>query len=83
MTQPGTQQAAPGTEAYEPQIRVHLDERLRRAGKTQVQVAEAIGIHSNNLSRLRNGHVSFIRLDTLAALCWELDCQPGDLLTYE
>lgn len=83
MTQPETAEVPPGTEAHEPEIHVHLDAVLRRANKTQVQVAEAIGIHSNNLSRLRNGHVSFIRLDTLAALCEELDCQPGDLLTYE
>jgi putative transcriptional regulator len=24
-----------------------------------------------------------VRFSTLAALCRELDCQPGDLLTYE
>lgn len=83
MTQTDAQDVAPGTEAYEPEVRVHLDVLLRRSGKTQVQVAEAIGIHANNLSRLRNGHFSFIRRDTLAALCRELECQPGDLLTYE
>jgi putative transcriptional regulator len=70
-------------EAPERTVRVHLDVLLRRSGKTQVEVAEAIGIHTNNLSRLRNGHVSFIRLDTLGALCRELECQPGELLTYE
>lgn len=84
MSQADTQAAAPqDEEAPEPRILVHLEEMLRRAGKTQVAVAEAIGIHSTNLSRLGNGHVSFIRLDTLKALCRELECQPGDLLTYE
>lgn len=78
-----TQAEAPETEAAEPTIRVHLDELLRRRGRKQVEVAEAIGIHSTNLSRLGNGHVSFIRLDTLRALCRELECQPGELLTYE
>lgn len=82
MTETQTEEV-PEAEAPEPQIRVHLEERLRLAGRTQVEVAEAIGIHSTNLSRLGNAHVSFIRLETLAALCRELDCQPGDLLTYE
>jgi putative transcriptional regulator len=84
MTHAGeVQDVAPGTEAYEPEIRVHLDELVKRSGKTAVEVAEAVGIHPTNLSRLRNGHVSFIRLDTLLALCLELECQPGDLLTVE
>lgn len=79
-----TQAETPGgTTQEEPAIRVHLEELLRRKGRKQVEVAEAIGIHSTNLSRLGNGHVSFIRLDTLKALCRELECQPGDLLTYE
>lgn len=83
MTQAEAQEEAPPAEDAEPQIRVHLDDVVRRSGKTHVQVAEAIGIHSTNLSRLSNAHVSFIRLDTLKALCRELECQPGDLLTYE
>lgn len=43
---------------------------------------EALGISANQLSRLKNGDVAFIRLTTMAALCRELQCQPGDLITY-
>lgn len=64
-------------------VAIHLDYLLRSRGLSQVELAERVGIHTNNLSRLRNGHVSFIRLDTLGALCRELECQPGELLTYE
>jgi putative transcriptional regulator len=84
MTQAGeAQDAAPGTTAHRPAVRVHLGELVRRSGKSAAEVAEAVGIHPTNLSRLSNAHVSFIRLDTLLALCLELDCQPGDLLTVE
>lgn len=64
-------------------IRVHLDRMLVERGVSQAALADAIGIHTNNLSRLRNGHVSFVRLDTLDAICKELMCQPGDLFTRE
>lgn len=69
--------------ASESHVRVHLKEMLARRGVAGVALAEAIGIHPTNLSRLATGNVSFVRLDTLAAICRELDCQPGDLLTYE
>jgi putative transcriptional regulator len=35
------------------------------------------------LSVFKNGRARAIRFSTLAALCSALDCQPGDLLTYE
>jgi putative transcriptional regulator len=36
-----------------------------------------------NLSILKTGKARAVRFSTLAALCRELDCQPGDLLLYE
>jgi putative transcriptional regulator len=36
-----------------------------------------------NLSILKTGKARAVRFSTLAALCRELDCQPGDLLHYE
>ena len=33
-------------------------------------------------SNLKNGRARGVRFSTLAAICRELDCQPGDLLTY-
>lgn len=41
-----------------------------------------MGITPANLSNLKNGRARDIRFSTLAAICRELDCQPGDLLTY-
>jgi putative transcriptional regulator len=46
------------------------------------ELADAIDITPANLSILKTGKARAIRLDTLAALCRELDCQPGDLLIY-
>lgn len=66
----------------EPSIQIHLAELMARHRVTNEALAEAIGISPNQLSRLKNVDVSFIRLTTLAAICRELKCQPGDLLTY-
>lgn len=63
-------------------IAIHLGKLLARRGMTAEELAERIGIHPNNVSKLRVGDISFIRLETLAKLCGTLDCQPGDLLTY-
>ena len=42
-----------------------------------------MGITAQNLSILKNDKARAIRFDTLNKLCKVLDCQPGDLLTYE
>ena len=47
------------------------------------QLAEQVGITNVNLSKIKNNHVTALRFSTLAALCDALDCQPGDLLSYE
>jgi putative transcriptional regulator len=36
-----------------------------------------------NLSVLKNNRAKAIRFSTLEAICEELDCQPGELMTYE
>lgn len=46
-------------------------------------LAARIGVTEANLSLLKRGHVKGVRFETLAKLCRELDCQPGDLLEYE
>ena len=43
-------------------------------------LAQRIGITEQNLSLLKSGQVKGIRFETLARLCKELDCRPGDLL---
>lgn len=46
------------------------------------ELAARIGITEANLSILKTDKAKAIRFSTLEALCRELDCQPGDLLTW-
>ena len=45
-------------------------------------LAERIGLTQANLSILKTGKAKAIRLNTLSAICRELDCTPGDILEY-
>jgi putative transcriptional regulator len=63
-------------------IRIDIDLLLVQRKISSKELADAIHITAANLSILKTGKARAIRLDTLAALCRELDCQPGDLLTY-
>ena len=47
------------------------------------ELAERVGITIANLSVLKQGKARAIRFSTLAAICRELDCQPGALLVFE
>ena len=47
------------------------------------ELAGRVGITMANLSILKNNKARAIRFSTLEALCRELNCQPGDLLSYE
>jgi putative transcriptional regulator len=64
-------------------ITIHLDEILADRGMTLTELADRVGITVVNLSVLKNGRARAIRFSTLAALCAELGCQPGDLLSYK
>jgi putative transcriptional regulator len=68
---------------YSGAIRIRLDEVLAARGMTLTELSERVGITVVNLSVLKNGRARAIRFSTLAALCAELRCQPGDLLAYE
>lgn len=46
------------------------------------ELSQRIGISMTNLSLLKTGNVKAIRFSTLAAICRELGCQPGDILEY-
>lgn len=65
------------------QIIVRLDVMLARRKMTSRDLAACIGITEQNLSLLKSGKVKGIRFETLAKICAELDCQPGDLLEAE
>ena len=65
------------------EIRVNLDVMLVRRKMTLTQLSERVGVTLANLSILKNGRARAVRFTTLAAICHELDSQPGDLLEYE
>jgi putative transcriptional regulator len=65
------------------QITFHLDELLETRGMTLTELADRVGVTLVNLSVLKNDRAKAIRFSTLEALCEVLECQPGDLMTYE
>ncbi|MDZ4111600.1 MAG: helix-turn-helix transcriptional regulator [Brevundimonas sp.] len=62
-------------------IRVQLDRILLERRMSLTELADRVGVTLANLSILKTGKARAIRFTTLDALCRELDCQPGDLLT--
>jgi putative transcriptional regulator len=64
-------------------IRIRLDEILVERRMSLAELADRVGISAENLAVLRSGEARAIRFATLAALCQELGCEPGDLLVYE
>jgi putative transcriptional regulator len=64
-------------------IKVTLDEVMERRGVNLTQLAQAIDITLANLSILKTGKAKAMRFSTLEALCSVLDCQPGDILSFD
>lgn len=64
-------------------VRLHLDVLLHRRRMSLGELSDRVGISPSNLALLKLGQARAIRFTTLTALCRELECQPGDLLTYE
>lgn len=64
-------------------IVIRLDDMLHARRMTQTELAARIGITLANLSILKTGKAKAIRLSTLEAICSALECQPGDLLTFD
>ncbi len=64
------------------QIQCHLDRLLAERGMTLAELAQRVGVTVVNLSVLKNDRAKAIRFSTLSAICRELHCQPGDLLTF-
>ena len=63
-------------------IVVTLDDLLHARRMTLTELAERVGLTLANLSILKTGKAKAIRFSTLEAICRELGCQPGDLLSY-
>ncbi len=64
-------------------IRVQLDQMLLARRMSLTELADRVGVTIANLSILKTGKARAVRFSTLAALCKELNCQPGDLVSYE
>ena len=64
-------------------IVIKLDDLLHQRRMTLTDLAQRVDITLANLSILKTGKAKAIRFSTLAAICRELECQPGDLLAYE
>ena len=64
-------------------ILVNLDVMLAKRKMSSGELAERVGITPANLSILKTGKAKAVRFSNLAAICRELQCQPGDLLEYK
>ena len=63
-------------------ITVRLDDVLNKRRMTLTELSERIDLTLANVSILKTGKARAIRFSTLDAICRELECQPGDLLSY-
>lgn len=63
-------------------IEVNLHVIMAKKRIKSKDLAKYIGITEQNLSILKNGKAKAIRFSTLETLCKHLNCQPGDILTY-
>ncbi|MGL4511613.1 MAG: helix-turn-helix domain-containing protein [Lacipirellulaceae bacterium] len=61
---------------------MNLDVMLAKRKMRLGELAERVGISIQNLSVLKRGRARAVRFSTLAAICKELDCQPGDVLEF-
>ncbi|MDR0514251.1 MAG: helix-turn-helix transcriptional regulator [Coriobacteriaceae bacterium] len=63
-------------------ILVNLDVMLAKRKMSLTELSEKVGVTMANLSILKTGKAKAIRFSTLAAICKELQCQPGDILEF-
>ena len=64
-------------------IIVNLDMMLAKRKMTSLELANRIGMTQANLSILKTGKAKAVRFSTMEAICRELECQPGDLFSFE
>ncbi|MBO4458514.1 MAG: helix-turn-helix transcriptional regulator [Butyrivibrio sp.] len=63
-------------------IVINLDVMMAKRKMSSGELAQRIGITQANLSILKNQKAKAVRLETLDAICRNLECQPGDILEY-
>jgi putative transcriptional regulator len=64
-------------------IVVDFEKFRNKKNLTVAQLADEIGITQANLFVLKSNRGKAIRFSTLEALCRVLECQPGDILTFD
>ena len=64
-------------------MEIHIDRLLVERKMKLTELSEKVDITIANLSNLKTGKAKAIRLSTLEAICEALDCQPGDLISYQ
>ena len=64
-------------------IRVTLDRILLERRMSLTDLSARVDVTLANLSILKTGKAKAIRFSTLNALCRVLECQPGDILSFE
>ena len=64
-------------------IEINLDVMMSKRRISSGELAARIGITQANLSILKTGKAKAVRFSTLDAICRELGCQPGDIITYK
>jgi putative transcriptional regulator len=64
-------------------VRLTLDVMLARRKMRARDLAARVGISETQLSLLRTGKVKGVRFETLAKLCFLLECKPGDIIDYD
>lgn len=64
-------------------IKINLDLLLVQREMTVTELAQKVGITQANISILKNGKAKAIRFSTLEKICDVLNCQPGDILSYQ
>ena len=64
-------------------IEVHLEEVLKSRGMTSKELCARVGITEANLSILRSGKARGIRFGTINRICYYLNCNVGDILSFD
>lgn len=64
-------------------IILRLDRMMADRKISLNELSAKVGIANVNLSKIKTGKVSAIRISTLNAICDALDCQPGDILEFQ
>ncbi|MCH5287288.1 MAG: helix-turn-helix transcriptional regulator [Christensenellaceae bacterium] len=64
-------------------IQVRLDKLLKARAMTSKQLCEQVGITEANMSILRSGRAKGVRFTTLNRICYFLNCDVGDILSFD